>query len=121
MEYGEGLIERLKDLAPDGIDAALDCGARGFVQQIVPIVSAERVVTVSDFAAPVLGVRLANGDPLALFADSFASVPPLAADKQFATEIAAEFPLTELAAAHDLSQAGHLRGKIIVAVADLEQ
>ena len=120
VEYGDGLVERLHRLAPDGVDAALDCGAHGFVEQILAILPADRIVTVSDFGAGALGVRLANGDPLALFAASFESVLPLAADGQFRTQVAAEFPLTELAAAHDLSQAGHLRGKILLHVADLD-
>lgn len=120
VEYGPGLIDRLNNLAPDGVDAALDCGAGGFVQQILQILPADRVVTVSDFQAMALGVQLANGDPLALFADSFQSTLPLAAQGRFATQIAAEFPLTDLAAAHDMSQAGHLRGKILIRVADLD-
>jgi len=120
VEYGQGLIDRLKDLAPDGVDAALDCGAGGFVKQILQILPVERVVTVSDFEAIALGVQLANGDPLALFADSFQSALPLAAEGRFATEIAAEIPLTELAAAHNMSQAGHLRGKILVRIPDLD-
>lgn len=43
-----------------------------------------------------------------------------AAEGRFATEIAAEFPLAELAAAHQLSEAGHFRGKIFVRVTDLD-
>lgn len=119
VQYGPGLIDRLKALAPQGVDAAVDCGAGGFVEQILQIVPVGCVVTVSDFAAIELGVQLANGDPLALFADSFQSVLPLAADGRFATEVAAQFPLTELAAAHNLSQTGHLRGKILIQVDDL--
>lgn len=91
VTYGDGLLDRLHDLTPNGVDAALDCGAGGFVEQILHILPAERVVTVSDFAALALGVQLANGDPLALFADSFASILPLAAQGRFATEIAAQF------------------------------
>lgn len=120
VTYGTGLLDRLQDLAPDGIDAALDCGAGGFVEQILHVLPADRVVTISDFAALALGVQLATGDPLALFADSFESILPAAAHGQFATEIAAEFPLSELAAAHTFSQAGHLRGKILIRVADLD-
>lgn len=91
VQYSPGLIDRLNGLAPDGVDAALDCGAGGFVQQILDVVPVGRVVTVSNFAAIALGVQLANGDPLALFAESFPSALPLAAEGRFATEVAAEF------------------------------
>lgn len=119
VEYGEGLLDQLGAVAPQ-VDAALDCGAHGFVRQMLQILPAGRIVTVSDFEAPGLGVQLAGGDPHNLRADSFASVLPLAADGHFATEVAAELPLTDLREAHRLSEAGHLRGKILVRVADLD-
>ena len=120
VEYGGGLLDRLAAVAPDGVDAALDCGAHGFVRQVLQILPPDRIVTVSDFDAVGQGVRLAGGDPHALFADSFRDVLALAARGRFATEIAAEFPLAELAAAQQLSENGHLRGKIVVRVADLD-
>ena len=120
VEYGDGLLDRLAAAAPDGVDAALDCGAHGFVHQILHIVPADRVITVSDFQAVSEGVQLAAGDPHALTADSFESALPLAVEGRFATEIAAEFPLAELPAAQQLSEAGHLRGKILIRVADLD-
>lgn len=65
-------------------------------------------------------MQLAGGDPLDLYADSFRSVLPLAAAGRFTTEVAAEFPLTELASAQTMSETGHLRGKILVRVAQLD-
>ncbi len=120
MEYGDGLLEQLAEVAPQGVDAALDCGARGFVDQALTILPAERIITIADFSAPAKGVQLATGDPLALHADSFRSVLSLAAEGRFATEVAAEFPLAELASAQTMSEAGHLRGKIVVRVAQLD-
>ena len=118
IEYGEQMLDQLATAAPDGVDRALDCGARGFVRQILAVVPADRIITVADFEAPALGVPITMGaGPLELFADSFRDVLPLAAQGRFATEIAAEFPLTELAAAQQLNEAGHFRGKIVVRVA----
>lgn len=121
VEYGEKLLDQLAAAAaPQGIDAALDCGAHGFVDQILSVLPAERIITVSDFAATAKGVELAGGDPLALYADSFRSILPLAAEGRFTTEVAAEFPLADLASAQTMSEAGHLRGKILVRVAQLD-
>ena len=120
VEYGEGLLRRLEQVAPHGVDRALDCSGHGFVGQIIDVLPAERIITVADFEAGAHGVRLAGGDPLDLYADSFRSVLPLAAAGRFATEIAAEYPLAQLADAHKMSEAGHLRGKIVVRVADLD-
>lgn len=120
VEYGEGLLDHLAAAAPQGIDAALDCGAHGFVDQILSVLAAEKIITVADFAATAKGVQLAGGDPLALYADSFRSMLPLAAEGRFTTEVAAEFPLADLGAAQSMSETGHLRGKILVRVAQLD-
>lgn len=120
VEYGDGLLDRVASVAPDGVDAALDGGARGFVDQVLAVLPPGRIVTIADFGAAAKGVQLASGDPLALYADSFRSIMPLAAEGHFATEIAAEFPLAELASAQAMSEVGHLRGKILVRVADID-
>jgi len=120
VEYGEGLLDHLAAVAPQGVDAALDCGAHGFVDQALAILPAERIITIADFSATAKGVQLAGGDPLALYADSFQSVLPLAADGRFTTEVAAEFPLADLGSAQTMSETGQLRGKILVRVAQLD-
>jgi len=119
-EYGEGLPDRLARIAPGGVHAAFDGGGRGFVEQVLPIVPADRIVTIVDFSAEAMGVRLAGGDPMAITAEDVRPVLRQAADGHFATEVAAEFDLAELPAAQAMSEAGHLRGKILVRVADLE-
>jgi NADPH:quinone reductase-like Zn-dependent oxidoreductase len=121
IEYGDGLLEAVAAAAPNGVDRVLDCGGRGFVRRILATVPADRILTVADFDAPSLGVPITMGaGPHELFADSFRPVLPLAAQGRFATEIAAEFPLTELAAAQKMNEDGHFRGKIVVKVADLD-
>lgn len=120
VEYGPHLLTQVAQVAPQGIDRALDGGGRGFVDQVLTILPAEQIITIADFSAVGKGVQLANGDPLALFADSFREQITLAAQDRFATEIAAEFALEDLPAAHTMSEAGHLRGKILVRVADLD-
>lgn len=120
VEYGEKMLDQLATAAPQGVDSALDCGAHGFVDQALSILPSDRIVTVADFSATAKGVQLAGGDPLALYADSFRSVLPLAAEDRFTTEVAAEFSLADLASAHTMSETGHLRGKIVVRVAQLD-
>lgn len=117
VQYGEGLLEQLQQVAPDGVDAAFDGGGNGFVDQMLTLLPAERIVTIADFSAQERGVRLATGDPLAITTKDVHPIMPLAARGGFITQIAAEFPLEDLAAAHRLSQAGHLRGKIVIRIA----
>ncbi len=120
VEYGPHLLTQVAQVAPQGIDKALDGGGRGFVDQVLTILPPDQIITIADFSAVGKGVQLANGDPLALFADSFREQITLAAHNRFATQIAAEFALGDLPAAHTMSEAGHLRGKILVKVADLD-
>ncbi len=120
VEYGPRLLTQVAQVAPQGIDKALDGGGRGFVDQVLTILPPEQIITIADFSAIGKGVQLANGDPLALYADSFREQITLAAQDRFATQIAAEFTFEDLPAAHTMSEAGHLRGKILVRVADLD-
>ncbi len=120
VQYGTDLLAQVAQAAPGGIDKALDGGGRGFVDQALTLLPPEQIITIADFSAGEKGVQLATGDPLDLYADSFRPQITLAAVGNFATQIAAEFPFEDLAAAHTMSEAGHLRGKILVRVADLD-
>lgn len=116
VRYGEQLLADLSAAAPQGVDAAFDGGGRGFVDQALAFVPADRIVTIVDFAAGAKGVRVAGGDPFALTAATIAPVLALAAEGRFATEAAVVLPLDQVAEAHRLSEAGHLRGKILLRV-----
>ena len=118
VRYGEHLIADVIAAAPQGMDAAFDGGARGFVDQALTLVPASRIVTIVDFAAGAKGVQVAGGNPFALTAATIAPVLELAAEGRFATEAAAVLPLDDIAEAHRLSEAGHLRGKILLRVAE---
>lgn len=119
VRYGEHLEEDVAAAAPGGIDAAFDAGGRGFVDRMLTLVAPERIVTIVDFAAAARGVKVAGGDPFALTARTIEPVLQLAAAGGFATEIAAVVPLEDLAEAHRVSDEGHLRGKIVVRIAEL--
>lgn len=120
VRYGAHLLEDLAAVAPHGVDAAFDGGAHGFVDQILNLVPANRIVTIVDFPAGAKGVQVAGGNPLALTAASITAVLRLAAEGRFRTEIDTVRPLAELADAHRRSEAGHLRGKLLVRVADID-
>jgi NADPH:quinone reductase-like Zn-dependent oxidoreductase len=125
--YGPGLPQRIHVLAPSGVDAVLDC-AGGALPDLVTIAGdAARVVTIApDFTAATHGVHLSHGapaddtatatgsqaDPLAVHGLTIAVA--LAAEGRLRIPVAATFPLTEAAAAHELSETRHARGKIVL-------
>ncbi|MGC4944354.1 NADP-dependent oxidoreductase [Kribbella sp. DT2] len=123
--YGPGLEDRVRELAPGGVDAVFDC-AGGALEQLLAIAgSPERVVTIADFTAAQYGVHMSHsapgdetGEAVGAGADTLA-VHALAAAVELADQgrlripVAATFPLTEAAAAHELSESRHARGKIV--------
>jgi NADPH:quinone reductase-like Zn-dependent oxidoreductase len=111
--YGEGLADRVRELAPAGVDAVLDTAASGSLADLVAIAGdADRVVTVADAArASELGVRhLYAENDSAVLAEGAA----LGARGGYAPHLAAAYPLAEIAEAHRESERGHTRGKIVV-------
>lgn len=124
--YGTWLVERVRALAPAGVDGVFDC-AGGALPDLVAITGdPARVVTIADFTAARHGVHMSHGapadktgaavgasaDPLALHGLVIAVT--LASEGRLRVPVAASFPLAEATAAHELSESRHARGKIVL-------
>src|SRR5262249_4237392 len=59
----DGLVERVRAITPDGVDAALDVGGRGALPALVQLAGGtERVVTIADYpGAQATGVTFSGG------------------------------------------------------------
>ena len=124
--YGAGLAERVRALAPAGVDAVFDCAGGALPDLIAIAGDPARVVTIADLTAVVHGVHISHGapsddtsaaagaaaDPLAVH--GLAIAVELAGEGRLRVPLAAAFPLTEAAAAHELSESRHARGKIVL-------
>ena len=117
--YGEGLVERVREIAPDGVDAALDAAGGGALPALVELTGdPKRVITIADYAgAQETGVQFSGGmgTGRALHALRDISAPIEAG--QFSLPVAQTFPLEQIAEAHRLSETGHVRGKLILVLA----
>ncbi|NLU74037.1 NADP-dependent oxidoreductase [Streptomyces sp. HNM0575] len=119
--YGPGLAERIRALAPSGVDAVFDC-AGGVLPDLVAIAGdPARVVTVADITAAAHGVHMSHtapgasvGPPDPPAAHGLAIAVELAEQGRLRIPVAGAFPLAEVAAAHALSEGGHARGKIVL-------
>jgi NADPH:quinone reductase-like Zn-dependent oxidoreductase len=123
--YGDGLVERVRALAPGGVNAVVDC-AGGILPDLITIAGdPARVVTIIDFTAAEHGVHLSYGapvddtgatlgaaDPLAVH--GLAIAVTLAGEGRLIVPVAATFGLEQAAAAHELSETRHARGKIVL-------
>jgi NADPH:quinone reductase-like Zn-dependent oxidoreductase len=122
VAYGDGLAERVRAAAPDGVDAAVDTvGTDEAVDVSLALVAdRERIVSIAAFArAPKEGIKLIGGGPGADPGEEIRAAARLqltAAVEAGGLEVvvARAYPLAEAAAAHRESQGAHGAGKIVL-------
>ncbi len=116
--YGDGLAQRVSELAPDGVDRVFDMGPGGALPALVAIAGgAENVITISDFQnAEANGVRATGGADSVRAWHALREVTPLIEAGTFTLPVQQTFALEAIADAHRLSEAGHLSGKLVLLV-----
>jgi NADPH:quinone reductase-like Zn-dependent oxidoreductase len=114
--YGAGLVDRVRAMAPGGVDAVLDLvGGDALATSPEVVKRSERIVSIVDGAtAAGFGGRyvFVRPDPAGL-----SRLATLVDAGALRVQIARTFPLAEAAAAQQLVQAGHVRGKVVISVA----
>ncbi|ETA05166.1 MULTISPECIES: NADP-dependent oxidoreductase [Gordonia] len=113
--YGDGLADRVRELVPDGVDVVLDY-VGGDALDSVPGVLRDggTVASITDarardeFGGEYVWVRPDSAD--------LAALARLGDAGELEPEIAEVFDLADASAAHERSQSGHVRGKIVVQV-----
>ena len=111
--YGDGLVERVRALAPDGVDAVLDVAGKGALEDSITLRGGtDRIVTLADFGAHQLGVTFATGTG-ERSADRLAALAQDAATGKLVTTVTA-YPLAQAATAQQVSDSGHVRGKLVL-------
>jgi NADPH:quinone reductase-like Zn-dependent oxidoreductase len=118
VTYGDGMAGRVRALAPGGVDVALDVAGSGVLPDLVDLAGgAGHVVTLADFAgAEAHGVHFSNG-----FADghafrALATIGELVDAGRFWLPVDRTYPLDAIAEAHRVSDAGHVRGRLVLVV-----
>ena len=121
VAYGEGLIRRVRDLAPDGADAALDVAGSGVLPELIELAGGQQhVLTIADFGgARQHGVRFSSGEA-GRAVHALAGLGELIESGRFSLPVAKTFPLAEVAQAHRAGEDGQLRGKLVLVVAAAE-
>ncbi|MGW5241378.1 NADP-dependent oxidoreductase [Monashia sp. NPDC004114] len=111
--YGDGWLDRVRALAPDGVDAVFDTSGAGVLEESVDLVGGkERVVTIADPAAFAMGITFTTGGEPGAF--DLGVYVALRASGELTTTIARVFPLTEAADAQALSDSGRAGGKLVL-------
>ncbi|MFN8075244.1 MAG: NADP-dependent oxidoreductase [Kineosporiaceae bacterium] len=120
--YGPGLADRVRELAPEGVDAAIDAaGTDEAVDTSLELVAdRSRITTIAAFArAGAAGIKALGAGPGADPGTEVrdAARPELArllGTGELQVLVAAELPLAEVARAHELILEGHTTGKIVL-------
>jgi NADPH:quinone reductase-like Zn-dependent oxidoreductase len=122
VTYGDGLVERIRAVAPAGVDAAIDTvGADEAIDASVELVSdRNRIATIAAFQrGSELGLKVLGGGPGADPGTELRDAARLELVKQaeagkLRVLVAATYALAEAAAAHRELASGHTHGKIIL-------
>jgi enoyl reductase len=116
VTYGDGLVERVRAVAPQGVDVAFDAAGRGALDASVELVADRgRIGTIIDFAgAERLGVVGLRGGPNARTRERLGELVGLFGKGALAVHIGHRLPLAEAAEAHRIVESGHGRGKVVL-------
>lgn len=101
-----------------GVDAALDAAGGGALAALIELVGGpERVVTIADYAgAEDTGAVFSGGLGTRRAVHALRDVGELIRAGRFSLPVDRTFPLERIADAHELSEAGHVRGKLVLVV-----
>jgi NADPH:quinone reductase len=115
VPYGDGLTERLRAAAPNGIDAFIDLFGPDYVQLAADLgIPRDRIETIISFQkAEELGTK-AEGSESASTAEVLAEMADLVASGTIEVPIAATYPLERVADAFAELEQRHTRGKIVL-------
>lgn len=116
VSYGEGLVERVRDVAPSGVTAAVDyIGSQEAFSASVELVDqrARIVSNVDPSAIADVGGRYCFVRPQA---DDLAELSREVDAGRVHVEVQQVLPLADAARAHEISQSGHVRGKLVLEV-----
>jgi NADPH:quinone reductase-like Zn-dependent oxidoreductase len=112
--YGDGMVERIRALAPDGVDLAFDTAGQGGVPDLITLTGdPTRVATIADFGAAALGVKVTGG-AVARAVEALPEAAALIEAGRLHVPVAQTFTFAEAGEAHRVSQEGHVRGKLIL-------
>jgi NADPH:quinone reductase-like Zn-dependent oxidoreductase len=116
--YGDGLVDRVRALAPGGVDAVLDSAGRGTLAESIELRggTTDRIVTLSDSeGSKKYGIEYSHGSIQS--PELLADLAGRAVRGELKVTISNTYRLADAADAQRQSETGHGRGKIIIVVA----
>ena len=112
--YGEGVAARVREAAGGPVDAVLDVAGKTPIEDLVGLVAdPSQVVSIANFAASSAGARVTGGGADSRPMEALAMVTDLLERNSLVIKVQT-FPFERAAEAYRISQAGHVRGKLVL-------
>lgn len=115
VTYGDGLLERVRAVAPEGVDAVLDASGRGEIPLSIELTgNPARVLTLVAFDAAGTGIHVHAGGAGSELSSALRELAALAGQERLVVSISQTYPLTDAAVALSASTTGHGHGKLAI-------
>ena len=111
--YGDGVADRVRAAAGRPVDAVIDVAGKTPIEDLISLTAEPlRVVSIANFSAAQAGARVSGGadsQPM----QAMAELAELLAQNKLVIKVQT-FPFERAAEAYRISQAGHVRGKLVL-------
>jgi len=112
--YGDGVADRVRAAAGGQVAAVFDVAGRTPVEDLISLVpEPSQVVSIANFAAGEAGARVTGGGADSQPMRALTEVAELLAQNLLVIKVQT-FPFDRAAEAYRISQAGHVRGKLVL-------
>lgn len=116
VNYGPSLKERICELSPTGVDAAIDVAGSDIIPELISIVGKpDQVLSVADLSAEKYGAKFSHGPPRQPEI-AFADVASLCDRGLFILHIQDVYTFEQTADAHRVSAKGRVTGKLVIRI-----
>lgn len=115
VSYGEGLVERVRELAPEGVDVALDAAGEEALRASVELVHDKKrigTIVAFDLSEELGTIQIRSKRSVSRLSE----LTKMYEQGLLRVVISQTFPLHQAADAHRAVETGHVRGKIVLTV-----
>jgi len=112
--YGQGVVDRVRAAADGTVDAVFDVAGQTPIEDLVALAEdPSHVLTIANFAAGGAGVRVTGGGADSRATEALVEAAELLSDNKLVITLQT-FPFDRAAEAYQVSQSGHVRGKLVL-------
>jgi NADPH:quinone reductase-like Zn-dependent oxidoreductase len=112
--YGDGVGDRVLSAAGGQVDAVFDVAGKTPIQDLTALVATPtQVLSIANFGAGEAGARVTTGDEDSRADEALAQAAELLAENKLVVKVQT-FPFDRAREAYAISQAGHIRGKLVL-------